>query len=340
MLLSIIIPVYNIEPYIRECLEPLFAQDLTDCEVIVVNDGSTDGSRSILSEYKECYPDVLTIVDEANGGLSMARNAGVERAKGEYLCFLDGDDYLKLHAIISIKKAIETSENADVIYLDCMVTDKGERWEEHEGKEVLLMDLRSFFQYAFEHKIDIVPNAVSYIFSSKYWKKANLHFEAGIKYEDALFKYQLYVRKDGTIKIVHMAEPFYVYRIGREGSISTKLTLKNFTDRKYVREQIAKLLSENGISALCFRHALFDHGLSALLEAYKSDCLSQRKKFWSNQDWKWMRQGVCNSREYSLYLLACIHPRWMARYYYDDLPKLFRRIINIVLTVAVRLLYK
>lgn len=340
MLLSIIIPVYNVEPYLRECLDSVFAQDLTNCEVIAVNDGSTDGSRGILEEYKEKYADLMVVVDKSNGGLSSARNVGVEKATGDYFYFLDSDDYLRPHAIASIRQVIADSENSDVIYLDCIVTDKGKRWGEHKEKTVPLMDFKSFFRYAYEHKMGIAPNAVSYVFSSVYWRRAGLRYEVGIKYEDAMFKYQLFVKENGIIKAVHVEEPFYVYRVGREGSLSTKLTLKNFTDRQYIRKSIAQLLGVNNIRDESFRHALYDHGLTLLLEAYDSGFLNQRKHFWSKQDYKWMREGVSNSREYSLYLLARISPRWMARYYKNDLPKPVRRFTNIILSLVVKLFYR
>ena len=153
MLLSIIIPVYNVEPYLRECLDSVFAQDLAGCEVIAVNDGSTDGSRGILEDYLEDHPKVLVVIDELNGGLSSARNAGVEKAIGEYFYFLDGDDYLKSHAIKSIRQAIEASENADVVYLDCIVTDKGKRWENHKENNAPLMDFRSFFRFQLQNEL-------------------------------------------------------------------------------------------------------------------------------------------------------------------------------------------
>lgn len=340
MFLSIIIPVYNVESFLRECLDSLFAQDLADCEVIAVNDGSTDDSPVILSEYVARYPELLRVVSKENGGLSSARNAGVECAQGDYLYFVDSDDWLKPHAIASIRRAVEVSESADVIYLDCIVTDQGKRWAEQKMNDIPLMSFRSFFNFAYEHKMGIAPNAFSYVYSSSFWRKSGLHYEEGIKYEDALFKYQLFVREDGTIKAIHEEEPFYVYRVGREGSLSTKLTLKNFADRQFVRERIASLLSENCIEEMSFRHALFDHGLSVLLEAYRNGFLNQWKQFWSKQDFKWMRRGVSNRKEYLLYLLARIDPRWMARYYYGELPSALRRFTNIMLTPFVKLSYQ
>ncbi len=332
MLLSIIIPVYNVEPYLRECLDSVFAQDLTDCEVIAVNDGSTDGSRSILEEYKEIYADLIVVVDKSNGGLSSARNAGVEKAKGDYLYFLDSDDYLRSHAIASIRQAIVDSENADVLYLDCIVTDQGKHWGEHKEKSIPLMDFKSFFRYAYEHKMGIAPNAVSYVYSSAYWRKARLRYEEGIKYEDAMFKYLLFARQDGTIKVMHVEKPFYVYRVGREGSITTIVSLKNLTDKQYIRKTADRLWTSLGIDDVAYYHMLFVSSVFMLYEAYQSGLINEHSKFWDRNDVRIMRKGISNEWEYGFWLLAKISPRWMVRYYAEDLPIMKRKMTNRFLT--------
>lgn len=340
MLLSVIIPVYNVEPYLRECLDSLFAQDLSDCELIAVDDGSTDGSRAILDDYKASYQGVLTIVDKSNGGLSSARNAGVAQATGDYFYFLDSDDYLKSHAIASIKQSIEASMNADVIYLDCMVTERGKRWNKHKENDIPIKDFRSFFRYAYEHKIGVVPNVVSYVYSSVYWKKASLHFEEGIKYEDALFKYQLFVREDGTIKVVHVEDPFYVYRVGREDSITTIVDTKNLSDKQYIRQTADHLWKKMGLEEEAYYHELFESCTYMLYEAYKSGLISQHRKFWNSDDLRIMRKGVSNEREYGMWLLAKLSLKWMVRYYANELPAWRRRMTNIVLTDCIKLYYR
>ena len=335
MLLSIIIPVYNVEPYLKECLDSLFSQDLAGCEVIAVNDGSTDGSRVILEEFKVNNPGLLTVFDKVNGGQSSARNLGVEHAKGEWLYFMDSDDYLKPHAISLLKQAIEVSENTDVIYfLDCIITDKNKRWGGYKESGISAMNLRSFCNYAYEHKIGIVANPVSYVYLSSYWKKAGLRYEEGVKYEDALFKYQLFARKDGTIKAVHVEEPFYVYRIGREGSTTTKLTLKNFTDKQYIRKLTDRFWGEEGIKDVAYYHELYEACTFMLYEAYKSGLICQHRKYWDRDEMRIMRKGVSNEREYGLWLLAKLNPEWMARYYANELPAWRRRMTNVMLSYA------
>ena len=96
--ISVVIPVYNVESFLRQCLDSLAVLGREDVEVILVNDGSTDSSRDICIEYKEKWNNI-TLIDKDNGGLSDARNKGTEVATGEYICYVDSDDWVVLGAI-------------------------------------------------------------------------------------------------------------------------------------------------------------------------------------------------------------------------------------------------
>ena len=92
---SIIVPVYNTEEYLERCIESILKQTFDDFEIILVNDGSTDNSKKIITDYQKQYPEKIKVVNKKNGGLSSARNKGVSKAKGEYLLFVDSDDYIE-----------------------------------------------------------------------------------------------------------------------------------------------------------------------------------------------------------------------------------------------------
>ena len=113
--LSIIIPVYNVERYLPECIERLIFQIDNSCEVILVNDGSTDGSSLLCQKYSSVYHN-FKLINQKNMGLSRARNAGIKVANGEYLLFLDSDDYLVDDAIDVILKCINNNE-ADILFI-------------------------------------------------------------------------------------------------------------------------------------------------------------------------------------------------------------------------------
>lgn len=125
MKLSFIVPVYNVEQYLRKCVESLVNQDYSDYEIILVDDGSTDGSdelcdaliRELKSEDRRLKNIQLRVIHQANGGLSAARNAGLKVAKGEYVCFVDSDDYWEENVLGGLMEQVER-ENLDVLRFD------------------------------------------------------------------------------------------------------------------------------------------------------------------------------------------------------------------------------
>ena len=108
MFLSIIVPVYNAETYICECLNSLIEQDIPkdDYEILCVNDGSTDTSLQILTAYAESYPNI-TVIDKENGGVTTARNAGLSAAKGDYIWFIDADDFIQENTLLRLRTLAE-----------------------------------------------------------------------------------------------------------------------------------------------------------------------------------------------------------------------------------------
>lgn len=125
--LSFIVPVYNVAPYLRKCVDSLLAQDYSDYEIILVDDGSTDESGVICDEYaSRSFVNSFThslvtipirVIHQANAGLSAARNAGIKCAEGKYLCFVDSDDYWEPNVLGSLIKQIER-DNLDVLRFD------------------------------------------------------------------------------------------------------------------------------------------------------------------------------------------------------------------------------
>ena len=108
---SIIIPVYGVEKYISQCLESVINQSYENIEIIVVNDGTKDNSMKIVEEY--LLDERIKIINKENGGLASARNRGIEEATGEYIYFLDSDDWIEVN---TIEVLVEESNNLDIIY--------------------------------------------------------------------------------------------------------------------------------------------------------------------------------------------------------------------------------
>lgn len=129
MKLSIIVPVYNAEKYLHRCVDSLLAQDLNpeEYEIILVDDGSTDDSPKICDEYSEKYSQIKTI-HKANGGVSSARNVALDVTKGEYICFVDSDDWIKKASFVSIISICER-ENLDICFYKMDVEDNRGNFE-------------------------------------------------------------------------------------------------------------------------------------------------------------------------------------------------------------------
>lgn len=123
--LSIIVPIYNVEQYLRKCVDSLLAQDYDNYEIILVDDGSTDGSGNICGEFATNNQQLTTnhklpfikVIHQQNGGLSAARNAGLKAAKGEYVCFVDSDDYWEKNVLGGLMEQVER-EKLDVLRFD------------------------------------------------------------------------------------------------------------------------------------------------------------------------------------------------------------------------------
>lgn len=111
--ISIIVPVYNTQKYLRKCLNSLIQQTYENIEIILINDGSTDQSQEILEEYIKKYPSKIVYYEKENGGIAESRNYGVEKATGEYFCFVDSDDYIDINLLTNLSQYVK--EKVDLI---------------------------------------------------------------------------------------------------------------------------------------------------------------------------------------------------------------------------------
>ena len=149
-MVSIIVPVYNIERYLPQCMNSLFAQTAPDFEVILVDDGSTDGSAALCDQYAKQDARVQ-VIHKKNGGLSSARNAGLDAATRPYLLFLDGDDYLAPSAIQSLLEI--ASANADFDFIQFQYAETDGSWQADPAQAVeprVCTDLYEMFRYLYQ----------------------------------------------------------------------------------------------------------------------------------------------------------------------------------------------
>lgn len=200
MQLSIIIPVYNAEAYLDSCLESI-VECKEEFELILVNDGSTDSSSEICQKYAN--KDLrVKYYEKENKGVSDTRNFGLERATGEFICFVDADDYLSKDWYEKIYDAIKL--DADVLIFSDSVTG-------NYGKEKIFDNL-----FGKESEIAFLGTPWSKIFKSELIKKNNMYFDTNLIHgEDLLFNYELFLKAD---KIEFISDSFYCYRVNGDSA--------------------------------------------------------------------------------------------------------------------------
>ena len=179
--ISVIVPVYNTEKYIKKCLNSILAQKMNDFEIIVVNDGSTDNSSEIIKEYVQ-YNERIKYFEKENGGLSDARNYGVLKATGDYLCFIDSDDYIAENLFENVLKYIE--DRVDLIKYKCVrINDTGEIIEKVSGPVFDVKSGDDAFNSLYSSDVLIEP-AWLYLYKREYFLANNYKFPVGKLHED------------------------------------------------------------------------------------------------------------------------------------------------------------
>ena len=224
--ISIIIPVYNVESYIKDCLLSILDQKYNDCEIILVDDGSTDNSGNICDQFAEKYSNI-SVYHQQNKGQSSARNFGVSVAKGEYIWFVDSDDIL-LGKNFMMKLSDGIQKKPDIIafgWKEIFAANgflEGEERFNFKPEIELIQSGQDFLKKSLKQNKFYYWYPCIYLFNSEYWKKHNFQFIEGKKFEDFYLIYRVVIEADSVVTI---NEAIYGYRIGRPCSTtsSTKL---------------------------------------------------------------------------------------------------------------------
>lgn len=242
MKVSIIIPVYNAEKYLRQCLDSLVDQTLDDYEIILVNDGSKDSSEAIIQEYRARYPERINAVTVENGGQGRARNIGMELAQGEYLGFVDSDDWVKPDMFLRLCRAAER-EDADVAV--CGIENR------YDDGRCEFPPLRQGGR-----AVAAAGSACNKLFRRS--AVGDLRFPQGLWYEDFSFSARLLCR---ACAIAWVDEPLYIYRRGHESTMTNNNALKNL-DMLKIMEELEAFFSVCGsredFEYLVLNHVLLD----------------------------------------------------------------------------------
>lgn len=219
--LSIIIPVYNVIAYLERCLESVLYQCKDkSVEIILIDDGSQDGSEQLCDMYAQKYPELIKVLHKENGGLSSARNVGLNTAEGIYVCFLDSDDMVADGFVDDMLCFID--KEPDFIHFSFCFENNG-NYKLKGNKEVLELNKVKFFDDLLKIKFECQICMGCYrktLFEDTY-------FPEGRNYEDMATLYKLVLKSE---KILCVDYAYYIYNISNSGSITKTITAKNMND--------------------------------------------------------------------------------------------------------------
>ena len=215
--ISVIVPVYNTEKYIKKCLDSLVNQTMRNIEIIVINDGSNDHSEEIIKDYENKYPDMIKYYKKENGGLSSARNYGLEKAKGKYIAFVDSDDYIDKELFSKLEEYID--KNIDLIKFKTIKKYQDGKIERICGPIFEVSAGEEAFNKLYSKDILIEPSWL-YLYRREFWIKNNFKYAENLYNED----FGLTPIVISKAKTVVSTENYGYYYIQRENSIVTDNT--------------------------------------------------------------------------------------------------------------------
>lgn len=238
---SVIVPVWNVEKYINQCLESLVNQTLKEIEIIVVNDGSPDNSQKIIDKYVKKYPNKVKSFVKENGGQGSARNMGLDIAKGEYISFIDSDDWIDLDFLEKMYN-LAKKNNSDIVICDMV---------DHYIDNTIYHNCTKY-----NIVYEVTPSACNKIFKKEII--GDIRFLSKLWYEDFNFTTKILFN---TNKISTISEGMYHCNCGHISTMSNNNSIKNL-DMITIMEDIINYIKENNkydkniVSYLIFNHIL------------------------------------------------------------------------------------
>lgn len=254
--ISFIVPVYNVELYLRKCIDSILSQSYQEIEIILVDDGSTDNSSEICDEYLS-IDSRITVIHKPNGGLSDARNRGVDVAMGDYVMFVDSDDFLANESVVEMLiKELDTSESPyDFVNFNCVYyyqkSNVYKPWPLYPASVINSMD-----------KNETVVNLISLglfpmsaclkIIRKDFLVENHIRFQKGITSEDIPWFLNIIL---ASKKYKFINGYYYIYRKQVAGTISSSFSSKKYSDLFLIVQNELNVLQSKNIDPL-FREAI------------------------------------------------------------------------------------
>ena len=238
---SVIIPVYNVKDYLERCIDSVLAQDCSDYEIILVNDGSTDGaSPEICDRYGAKYPDRIRVIHQPNGGLGDARNTGIDHARGEYLVFLDSDDYLLPEMLNELNQTVQHFA-CDIVDFGFHVVNESGAVKETHGGELPSNTPLNLKEYP--RLLLTLPSAWRRVYRKDLFLKHEIRYPARVWYEDIRTTLKLFAVAESVVSV---PKAYYEYVV-REGSITRNSNIARNAEILEAFDDLQKWFSARGL---------------------------------------------------------------------------------------------
>lgn len=263
---SVIVPVYNVEEYLIECIDSIINQSYKNFELIAVNDGSTDSSGEILKKYAQYYSNIK-IINQENAGLSAARNTGLKNANGDYVLFCDSDDYISSNSLAILAEEIKHINSNVIVF-------QGDIFGDTEGKDenaYLFLKhygmedrntISGFDLYNKNYKNSILINTPMMCLNRQYLLEKNLFFNEDLLHEDLDFYNRLIV----TNPIMLFIEEILYHRRYRADSImTTSIGARNIRSYLYIYKNMLEIATEEVDSTFAYVSLVGTQWISELI---------------------------------------------------------------------------
>ena len=300
---SIIIPVYNVENFLRKCLDSVVNQTLKEIEIICVNDGSTDDSQKILNEYAQ-QDKRIKIINKENAGLGAARNTGMKYVKGQYIGFVDSDDWVDL---TMFEKLYENGKihNSDMVMCPIMLVNEVTG---RLNRDTSYFDL-TYFKDEFDNRgfnhiqtkdiiFNIAVNAWNKIYKTEFINDIDAKFPEGLIFEDVPFFYQTYLN---AMVVTLIRDFLYFHRVNRTDSITTKVDKRHFDIIKIQNLMIKHFSAHTNFED--YKKELFNRKISRIIVRYYEMADFLRQEFFEiiKQDFKIIKKEDIDNLSLGVY---------------------------------------
>lgn len=321
MILSIIIPVYNIEKYLSECLSSVFSQELDDFEVICVNDGSTDNSQAIIDSYASKHLN-LRCINQPNGGLSDARNTGIDNSQGKLIFFLDGDDTIADNHTLATALKICKDNDLDLFVGNALV-DSQHPYLDNFPKDNGLLTGPELTHLFLTNSRTIIEPVWCYIYKRDFINTNNLRFKKGIYHEDVLFTPQALCLAKRTMC---SDTKFVDYTTSRTGAITSFLSLKHLSDRRDTARQLHSFFNTHPDLGLDAQRIVFDIYLETFTLALTNKIPFEQ--LFDKSDFSIIQRCATTRKDTKTAHLLKISPRLGTMFGSNQLKPIIRKLIN------------